>query len=468
MKLSLTSVSVPLITLVALLSTVAYIDTARTTQHRTQQQELAAEKLDRLRERIESRLYRGMSHAVALRSFALTELSKNETISNQDFLIFAESLPNIEKTVLGLQLAPKGIIRYVFPLSDSSLVGIDLLDITKYNGTVQRALRSRRMIVDGPRMLAQGRLGLVARHPIFNSSNQFWGFSTVIFDFERLAIASELEIVSNGLRIAIRGKDGKGSQGDVFFGDPDIFISRSILKSINFQNGSWQIAAIPEAGWSTNWPGRNLFIAVTIIISLLITFLIWRNSQHKYQLCLNEQLLLTLAAEDSLTKLANRRTLHKHLEVEWKRAARMKTPLSLLMIDIDFFKNYNDYYGHLEGDKCLCIVANEIKAAAKRPADLAARFGGEEFVLVLPDTSLEQALKVAKNLLSEVVARKLTHADDVPMEHVTVSIGVASRTPSVEKEADNQISIRLLLEDADNSLYRAKEFGRNRFESIKK
>jgi len=448
-------------------------------RHHVQERSLAAEKLDRQRERLENRLYRGMSNAVALRSFVLSSLTTDQTINNQNFTTFASTLPNVEKTVLGLQLAPDAIIRYVFPESDSVLLGVNLLNITKDNGTVQRAIVDRRMIVDGPRLLSQGNQGLVARLPIFMSNNQFWGFSTVVLDFDRLAIESELNVVVNGLRLAIRGKDGRGSTGEVFFGDAELFSLDSIRQDINFHNGNWQIAGIPVSGWSGYWPGRNLFLAASISLSLLISTLIWRNAQHKYQLSLNEKLLRALASEDSLTKLANRRTLQNHLDVEWKRAVRMKNTLALLMIDIDYFKDYNDHYGHLEGDKCLCLIANTIKAAAKRPADLAARFGGEEFVLVLPDTTLDSALNVAEKLRLDILAQKIDRDDAAPMDYVTVSIGVASSNPSAEVEVGmgmgmgmgmgveqrSRHSTRLLLEEADKRLYRAKAKGRNRAEA---
>ena len=465
MNISLATVGIPLITLVALLSTIVYVDASRTTYHRAQERTSAVEKLHHQRERLEHRLHRSMSNSEALRSFVLSKLTTQEPINNKNFTAFAETLPNVGKIVLGLQLAPDGIIRFVIPESDISLVGMELTKLTSYNRTVHRAITTRRMIVDGPRKLSQGVQGLVVRLPIFTPDRQFWGFSTVVIDFESLAAASELDIVIDGLRLAIRGKDGKGSKGEVFFGDAELFDLDPILVDIKFQNGSWQLAGIPLSGWSNYWPGRNIFIVVTIIISLLISILIWRNSQHKYQLSLNEKLLRTLAAEDSLTKLANRRTLQNHLEEEWKRATRMKTPLSLLMIDIDFFKKYNDQFGHLEGDNCLCLVANVIAAAAKRPSDLAARFGGEEFVLVLPDTTLDNALSVAENLRLEVVSKEIHHSDNVPMEYVTVSIGVASCIPSVEEEPERQKSIQLLLEYADKYMYRAKEKGRNRVES---
>jgi diguanylate cyclase (GGDEF)-like protein len=461
MNPALASARIALVTVVAIISVTVYIDKTRMTQHREQERMSTAEKLDSHRTRIEGRLNSSISYSIGLRSFVLSRLALNETINFQNFAAFAETLPNVEQTVLGLQLAPDGIVRFVIPESDRKFIGSNLLDNTKYNDTVQRAIAIRRVVVDGPRMLSQGVVGLVARHPVFTPDDQFWGFSTVVIDFERLASASALKTEANGLRLALRGKDGKGSEGEVFFGDAGIFDLKPIVVDIHFQNGSWQIAGIPVSGWSSHWPGRSLFIVASIIIALLVVYLIWRNSQQKYQLSLIEQRLRALAAEDSLTKLANRRTLQNHLEQEWKRAARMKTPLSLLVIDIDYFKEYNDHYGHVEGDNCLCTIANEIAAAANRPADLAARFGGEEFILLLPETALDKATSVAENLRLEIVSREISHADDAPFDHVSISIGVASCNPLVGNELDNQKAIQKLLESADKCLYRAKRNGRN-------
>jgi two-component system chemotaxis family response regulator WspR len=137
--------------------------------------------------------------------------------------------------------------------------------------------------------------------------------------------------------------------------------------------------------------------------------------------------------------------------------ARDRKPLSLLMCDIDFFKKYNDAYGHLEGDSCLKSVAEAIDNSCKRPADLAARYGGEEFAVVLPDTDIDGAKLVAESIREAVNKLNIDHYDS-PEGHVTLSIGASTLIPVHGGEA------RALVQRADAALYRAKTMGRNRVE----
>jgi len=165
--------------------------------------------------------------------------------------------------------------------------------------------------------------------------------------------------------------------------------------------------------------------------------------------------LQRLAIMDGLTQIPNRRRFDEHLKNEWIRMKRDQKQLSLIMCDIDFFKLYNDQYGHQEGDVCLQKVARTINQVAKRPADLAARYGGEEFVLVLPDTDLAGAIHIAHEVRNRIAALKILHGHSTADKHVTVSLGVASTTPLQDMVAED------LVKEADKALYQAKEQGRN-------
>ncbi len=176
---------------------------------------------------------------------------------------------------------------------------------------------------------------------------------------------------------------------------------------------------------------------------------------------LNRQLEV-LARVDDLTRIANRRAFMEQLEREWRAQVRRGTeamPLSLLLIDIDHFKDYNDRHGHPAGDRCLRQVAEVIDAFARRPRDLAARIGGEEFVLLLAETGPAVALERAERLRRAVEARRIPHGASPVSPWVTVSIGVAGRLPAGE------VSPEILLREADRALYRAKAEGRNRVSS---
>ena len=164
--------------------------------------------------------------------------------------------------------------------------------------------------------------------------------------------------------------------------------------------------------------------------------------------------LQKLAALDSLTGIANRRRFDEMMKVEWQRGMREKKPLSLLMCDVDFFKKYNDHFGHVEGDMCLKKAAAVLTGNLKRPADLAARYGGEEFALVLPETELAGALRVAESCRENLEHLKIDHPG-ADCGQVTMSIGVATLVPDKDK------SVTDLINAADKALYAAKAAGRN-------
>jgi diguanylate cyclase (GGDEF)-like protein/PAS domain S-box-containing protein len=169
-----------------------------------------------------------------------------------------------------------------------------------------------------------------------------------------------------------------------------------------------------------------------------------------------EQHLRKLSRTDALTGLPNRRRFKEFLETEWRRALRNPRPVSLLMIDIDFFKNYNDTYGHQAGDHCLTEVARVIEACCQRAADLAARYGGEEFAVILPETDLGRATDLADRIREAVQVLAIPHAASRVSDVVTVSVGAASIDP------DPMLTVSLLVAMADRALYQAKAQGRNR------
>jgi len=168
------------------------------------------------------------------------------------------------------------------------------------------------------------------------------------------------------------------------------------------------------------------------------------------------QELLRLASIDGLTQIANRRCFDEYLQREWKRLTREQAPLSLILCDIDFFKAYNDTYGHQAGDQCLKEVAKIILETVKRPADMVARYGGEEFVVVLPNTEVKGAFQVAEAIQMELKARAIPHRASRVSQSITLSVGVAGIIPSAI------ISPTTLIAEADQALYQAKIAGRDR------
>jgi len=185
-----------------------------------------------------------------------------------------------------------------------------------------------------------------------------------------------------------------------------------------------------------------------------------RQQLHKAQeeLKVINKELKEMALFDKLTGLANRRNFDESLEIQFRLAKRQKIPLSLIICDIDFFKKYNDTYGHQQGDDCLIEVAKGITLIPDRPTDKACRYGGEEFVVILPDTDLQGSLQVAENIRKAVIDKKIPHAKSSISDFVTLTLGVVTYIGQFK-------SLEQVLKAADDALYRAKNKGRNRIES---
>ncbi len=216
---------------------------------------------------------------------------------------------------------------------------------------------------------------------------------------------------------------------------------------------AWLLTAFGAPQFSLSWyvaHSLGLVASLEVLFGVLSDLLF--QARHAAQA--NEE-MATLLRTDVLTGLANRRAFDAALETEWRRGYREQTALSLLMVDIDNFKGFNDRYGHLAGDVCLRLVAGALARQAYRPADLSARIGGEEFAILLPVTEEAGALQVAERLRAAVANLMLPHQSS-PSGFVTVSIGAATLRPNtafVRPEA--------LMGEADCALYRAKAQGRN-------
>ncbi|OTG82686.1 GGDEF domain-containing protein [Acinetobacter sp. ANC 5054] len=220
--------------------------------------------------------------------------------------------------------------------------------------------------------------------------------------------------------------------------------------------------------FNIDWNFLNRTYTYTSFLGMAMAYAIDRQHRENYlQNCIielnqfemlqqSEQLKL-LSEQDSLTGLANRRHLSQVLEQQWRYALRHKQPFSILMVDIDFFKNYNDQLGHQAGDLCLKTIAKELKMITNRSGELAARYGGEEFLLLFPMVDDNEISSLAAYLIHRVQNLKLLHPDSNISDFVTISIGAASIIP------DESINLDQFIRSADTALYHAKENGRNQF-----
>ena len=193
-------------------------------------------------------------------------------------------------------------------------------------------------------------------------------------------------------------------------------------------------------------------------VESLIGFMFDISERKKTELELQDlqKKLEELSFKDGLTGVANRRMLDSILEVEWTNARRNNQPLSLVMLDIDCFKQYNDFYGHVQGDDCLIRVAQALNGAATRGRDFFARFGGEEFVLVLPETDADAAAKIAERCRSLIFKEQIAHQGSPVSQLLTFSLGVGTIVPAHKDD------LKSFIEEVDRRLYRAKQQGRNR------
>ncbi len=173
----------------------------------------------------------------------------------------------------------------------------------------------------------------------------------------------------------------------------------------------------------------------------------------------HRDMLENLSSLDGLTGIPNRRRFDEYLEQEWKRAVRDASFLSLIMIDIDYFKKFNDNYGHCAGDDCLRKVAKTLAESVNRPSDLVARYGGEEFAAVLPKTDKEGAVFVADTMLKKIESLGIPHSHSEVQTFLTVSIGTATILPSPDAD------MSVLVNSSDRALYEAKRSGRNRLKT---
>ncbi|MCK5661831.1 MAG: GGDEF domain-containing protein, partial [Thiotrichaceae bacterium] len=216
----------------------------------------------------------------------------------------------------------------------------------------------------------------------------------------------------------------------------------------------------------SNDDGHSLVAGAIIILAITLIFASNYIYQLLYKLQETQLKLQDLADTDQLTQLANRRHFDRKFKVEWRRAMREKTPISLLLIDVDFFKKYNDTYGHQAGDSCLKQIADTLASITHRPADLASRYGGEEFSILLPVTKQADAVMLAKRLIRKIEGLQIEHSrTDIGV--VTVSVGVSCCEPAWDftgqtpDEDQKVIFPAMLLTAADNALYVSKERGRN-------
>jgi diguanylate cyclase (GGDEF)-like protein len=216
----------------------------------------------------------------------------------------------------------------------------------------------------------------------------------------------------------------------------------------------WGLLIVHACYTERKWQPEEVDLLHQIASNLAIAL---QQSELYQKLQQAKQQLELLAKIDALTHVANRRRFDEYVQQQWQRLTRDQKPLSLILCDIDQFKSYNDTYGHPAGDTCLVKIARAITNAVQYPADLVARCGGEEFAIILPNTTATGAVEVARRIQEQIAQLQIYHPSSNVKNFVTVSLGIASTVP-----CENTFPSELIAK-ADTALYQAKQQGRDRY-----
>lgn len=370
----------------------------------------------------------------------------NPQLSKDTFEIITKIVTNHLPAFTSIQLAPNAIITYAYPLAwGKDIIGTNLRkDLTPANiDVVEKTILDGKLRVAGPRELVQGGTGIIARNPIY-VDGKFWGFVTILIDFPTfLSGYPELQIASD-IEYGLRGKDGLGANGEVFFGNEKLFDGDAVISAISFPNGQWLLAAKPRRGWRQDRPETAVFRSLSLMLILAIAGLTYIARERG-------NLILHLATTDTLTGILSRGHFSKLANAEIDRGIRHHRSLALIMLDIDHFKKVNDVFGHAAGDAVLQEVSRRVLEML-RVSDVFGRIGGEEFAIVAPETNTEQAYALAERIRLNIMQTPVHYVNN--SIDMTISCGIASLSSELD-------SLDRLLLNADKALYLAKEHGRN-------
>lgn len=380
-------------------------------------------------------------------------------LTQHEFALVAQQLVDDHPMIRNIGAAPDFVIRMIYPLEENrQAIGLNYHELPDQWPSTLRAKESDQVVLAGPQQLAEGGIGLIGRLPVHiqNQSGErlFWGMVSAVMHVDAFYRTAGLYDDSLGMEFAIRGKNGMGDKGEVFFGNGELFRhDHSVIMNIMIPGGFWQIAAKPTSDWTTSSkPVLFIYLLGSISIFLaIISFYIRRN--HEYQWRKNELHISYLAYHDSLTGLPNRTQFTEELGRVLAHAKRTGNTIAVLMLDLDHFKQINDTLGHAAGDEILVEVARRLKKRTRKE-DHIARLGGDEFAIIQRDLkTTDDAVTFAQELidaLSQPYNIKQTKFQS------GASIGIAIWHPREKIDAN-------LLEEADIALYRAKDKDRGNY-----
>jgi len=324
---------------------------------------------------------------------------------------------------------------------------------------IQQFLTADRVIV--AKMMPKGEITVIeeVRNPGCKTMlnvrlSQFWGSQDLdYFSQGKLQVIEDVNEEGYREQLMATMDHLFGTQAHIIVPIWHYFCDENLSEDFPKKPQLWGLLMVHQCSGPRQWQPTEIGLLSFFATQISMTI---QQNQFSHQLSQTNHLLKELAYGDELTKVANRRYFDQYLAQEWRRMAREKKPLSLILIDVDCFKKFNDTFGHVAGDRCLQKIARAIGAAVNRPGDLVSRYGGEEFAIILPNTHLSGATYLAERVRSQIENLQIQAAPQAPCPYVSISAGVATIIPEVSR-----LPVQLVA-DADHLLYKAKEQGRDR------
>ncbi len=394
-------------------------------------------------------------------------------ISVENPQLTQEEFNDLTKTILG---NTSGILKvlllksgnysyrsYSYPSTEKEKkLSVFSLKNRQHRELFDRAIITKKTLLSEPADVAQlNKTVLMSYSPIFLTprngvpeSGDYWGMLCICIDintiFEEVGILNNQYNPNYNYIYAIRSKNEVVQKTQFILGDAYDFERASMILDISLPNNLWQLGLIETNKKPCYSPFKKWIYLGGIFVAVIIGLLIF-NLHKSYEKLKASNII------DALTRIANRLLFEQYISQEWFRLMRENQPFSLIMCDVDYFKKYNDKYGHIAGDKCLTKVAQALTQSVERSSDLVARYGGEEFAIILPNTNSQGAIKVANKIQHSIQQMKIIHEDSDVSEYITVSLGIATIIPH------QYLSIQDLIHSADQALYQAKKQGRDRY-----
>lgn len=371
-------------------------------------------------------------------------LSLNPTLNPTIVEPLLATIQSHGKFVRNIGLAPNNRLDYIYPREgNEKAIGIEFESIPSQWPAVKLAMDTGETVVVGPVDLVQGGIGLITRTPVYLQDGTYWGLISIVVDIEALLESRRRESrqIFN-TEWAMRTQTERTDAPPYILGNKNLFDDATAIHTFDIPGATWEIAVKPHASWAYDGRRIHALRAAAFLLASLISLLVF--------LTLNERgEIKHLSLHDALTGLANRRLLLERIEQCMALADRHKTGFCVLFLDLNKFKPVNDLFGHQAGDHVLREIAKRLKAAL-RESDTVARVGGDEFIILLPETdSKEDAMTVATNM-ANVVA--------LPMDFKShaINIGVSI---GVGHYPEDGATAHALIEHSDKAMYRAKTTG---------